>query len=203
MLQKICGPTYWWWKGRRYNLLVIDFQYNAFSKDYLGQPGEYSNTFGQNGCHDGPPPSVQNYICKRFHDKIAILKKMSYIREVDEKFVKQFLGSPTETLLIPTADIKFVNIIEENQSWIFSGRSLRLSRTTRHIASQQRPLPLDGVLHARWTQMYLMQWKLNSPSPQLDAQPGQTGYCPPGQYSAGIGGILWNTHYIFFWCSHR
>ena len=127
----------------------MDFQYNAFSKDYLGQPGEYSNTFGQNGCHNGPPPSVQNDICKRFHDKIAIMKNMSYIREVDEKFVKQFLGSPTETLLIPTADIKFVNIIEENQSWIFSGRSLRLSRTTRHIASQQRPLPLDGVLHAR------------------------------------------------------
>ena len=42
------------------------------------------------------------------------MKNPSYYGEIDDKFVKQFLSSPTETLLIPTADIRFVKIFEEN-----------------------------------------------------------------------------------------
>ena len=74
--------------------------------------GEYKNTYGTHGCDKSqPPPSAENKICKKFHEKIKQLKNTKNTKkdEINEDFVKAFLETPTvpESLLIPTNEIRF------------------------------------------------------------------------------------------------
>ena len=73
---------------------------------------EYKNTYGSYGCEKAlPPPSSENKICEKFHEKIEKLrneKKDPNRKEFDDNFVKEFLErGPTESLLIPTDEIRF------------------------------------------------------------------------------------------------
>ena len=76
---------------------------------------EYKQVFSPPGdCIKGePPPSSEDKICEKFHEKI---KKMNELKnknntngkDFDDNFVKQFLiNGPTESLLIPTEEIRF------------------------------------------------------------------------------------------------
>ena len=40
----------------------------------LDEYGQYQNTEGNGRCSKLPPPSVQDKVCKSFHDKIAELR---------------------------------------------------------------------------------------------------------------------------------
>merc|ERR1712032_1082699 len=69
---------------------------------------EYKNTYGSYGCEKSqPPPSSENAICKKYHEKIGQLKENPNREDIDENFVKEFLTRPTESLLIPTDEIRF------------------------------------------------------------------------------------------------
>ena len=70
---------------------------------------EYKNTYGSYGCEKAlPPPSSENKICEKFHEKIGQLKNDPNREEIDDNFVKEFLErGPTESLLIPTDEIRF------------------------------------------------------------------------------------------------
>ena len=77
---------------------------------------EYKNTYGGYGCEKSlPPPSSENKICEKFHEKIGQLSKNPNIEEIDDNFVKEFLTTPTESLLIPTDEIRFGNIFDRPQ----------------------------------------------------------------------------------------
>ena len=55
-----------------------------------------------------PPPSSENKICEKFHEKIGQLRKHENRKDVDDTFVKEFLNKvTTESLLIPTEEIRF------------------------------------------------------------------------------------------------
>ena len=72
--------------------------------------GEYKNIFGGMGCVSEPPPSTENKICKKYHEKIKQIRKMkedSKSEEINDEDVKAFLDTPTESLLISTDEIRF------------------------------------------------------------------------------------------------
>ena len=72
--------------------------------------GEYKNIYGGMGCASEPPPSTENKICKKYHEKIKQIRKMkedSKSEEINDEDVKAFLETPTESLLIPTDEIRF------------------------------------------------------------------------------------------------
>ena len=79
-------------------------------------PDEYKNTFGTHGCEKSlPPPSSENKICEKFHEKIGQLRDDSNRDKFDEKFAKEFLERrPTESLLIPTDETN------NNKTYCFS-----------------------------------------------------------------------------------
>ena len=79
--------------------------------------GDYKSTFGSYGCEKSlPPPSSENKICEKFHEKIGQLKKDKNRKDLDDDFVKEFLkNSPTESLLIPTEDIRFEGVFDRPQ----------------------------------------------------------------------------------------
>ena len=76
---------------------------------------EYEQTFGGYGCEKSlPPPSAENKICEKFHEKISQLRKDENRKDVDENFVKEFLNKgPTESLLIPTEEIRFESFLTD------------------------------------------------------------------------------------------
>ena len=76
---------------------------------------EFKTTFGGNGCEKSlPPPSAENKICEKFHEKISQLRKDENRKDVDENFVKEFLNKgPTESLLIPTEEIRFESFLTD------------------------------------------------------------------------------------------
>ena len=78
---------------------------------------EYRTTFGNYGCELAqPPPSDENKICKKFHEQIAQLRKERNRRDFGENFVKKFLkDGPTESVLIPTDEIRFGKIFDQPQ----------------------------------------------------------------------------------------
>ena len=80
-------------------------------------PDEYKNTFGNYGCEKSlKPPSSENKICEKFHDQIGQLRKDSNMEDFDENFVKEFLDrGPTESLLIPTDEIRFARFVDRPQ----------------------------------------------------------------------------------------
>ena len=62
------------------------------------------------------PPSSENKICEKFHEKIGQLRKDSNREKFDENFVKEFLErGPTESLLIPTDEIRFDRNVDRPQ----------------------------------------------------------------------------------------
>ena len=73
--------------------------------------GEYKDIYGGLGCEKSrPPPSAENKICKKYHEKIKQIRKMkedSKSEEINDEDVKAFLETPTESLLIPTDEIRF------------------------------------------------------------------------------------------------
>ena len=78
--------------------------------------GEYKNTYGSTGCEKSlPPPSSENAICKIYHEKIGQLKENPHREDIDENFVKEFLTRPTESLLIPTDEIRFGKLFDQAQ----------------------------------------------------------------------------------------
>ena len=75
---------------------------------------EYKNTYGSYGCEKSqPPPSSENAICKKYHEKIGQLKENPNREDIDENFVKEFLTRPTESLLIPTDEIRFGKLFDQ------------------------------------------------------------------------------------------
>ena len=75
----------------------------------LSNTEEYKNTYGSYGCEKAlPPPSSENKICEKFHEKIGQLRNKSNGEVIDDNFVKEFLErGPTESVLIPTDEIRF------------------------------------------------------------------------------------------------
>ena len=70
--------------------------------------GEYKTKVGGYGCEKSqPPPSTEDKICEKFHEKIGQLSKSPEGEEIDDSYVKEFLTTPTESLLIPTKEIRF------------------------------------------------------------------------------------------------
>lgn len=65
------------------------------------------------GCEKSlPPPSSENKICEKFREKIGQLRKDENRKDVDDTFVKEFLNKgPTESLLIPTEEIRFESFL--------------------------------------------------------------------------------------------
>ena len=89
-------------------LFVLPYDDNSTSEGATGEQ-EYNTPFGHGQCVTGVlPPSSQNEICKNFHKKIENIRHANPLEEIDEKFVKQFLSTPAETLLIPSSEIKLV-----------------------------------------------------------------------------------------------
>ena len=75
---------------------------------------EYRNVFSPPGdCIKGePPPSVENKICEKFHEKIKQLKNNTNGKDIDDNLVKQHLTlGLTESLLIPTEEIRFESFL--------------------------------------------------------------------------------------------
>ena len=71
---------------------------------------EYSQVFSPPGdCIKAlPPPSAENKICEKFHEKIKNLKNSTNGKDIDDNLVKQSLTMGlTESLLIPTEEIRF------------------------------------------------------------------------------------------------
>ena len=70
---------------------------------------EYKTTYGSHGgCEKSlPPPSTEDKICESFHEKISQLKNTSQGELINDDHVKAFLETPTESLLIPTDEIRF------------------------------------------------------------------------------------------------
>ena len=111
--------------------------------------GEYKNTYGTHGCDKSqPPPSAENKICKKFQDKIKQLQENRNRKELNDDFVKAFLESnPTETVLIPTEEIRFGRFFNQPR---FQGRSRSRWTTTKPIVSPPSQDHMDGALLARW-----------------------------------------------------
>ena len=86
--------------------------------------GEYKNIYGGIGCVNDlnePPPSAENKICKKFQEKIKQLKENWKRKDLNDDFVKAFLESnPTESVLIPTEEIRFGRFFNQPR---FQGRS--------------------------------------------------------------------------------
>ena len=78
--------------------------------DHIFTGYEYRNVFSPPGdCIKGePPPSIENKICEKFHEKIKQLKNNTNGKDIDDNLVKQHLTlGLTESLLIPTEEIRF------------------------------------------------------------------------------------------------
>ena len=110
--------------------------------------GEYKNIYGGMGCASEPPPSTENKICKKFQEKIKQLKENPKRKEFNDDFVKAFLESnPTETVLIPTEEIRFGRFFNQPR---FQGRSRSRWTTTKPIVFPPSQDHMDGALLARW-----------------------------------------------------
>ena len=111
--------------------------------------GEYRTVWGTHGCETSlPPPSTENKICKKFQDKIKQLKENPKRKELNDDFVKAFLESnPTESVLIPTEEIRFGRFFNQPR---FQGRSQSRWTTTKPIVFPPSQDHMDGALLARW-----------------------------------------------------
>ena len=93
-----------------------------------------------------PPPSSENKICEKFHEQIGQLKEHSNRKDFDENFVKNFLHKgPTESLLIPTEEIRFGRNFDQASSF----------KEDHGVGDQQQNLLLLHQKRAIWMVRHL------------------------------------------------